>query len=319
MSIDKCKDFINDGYGTWDDTSKPTTFANMHDYMKNQNNIVMNLAKGLWQPNTAYVVGDVVRSPSLPAGCKATCTTAGASGDAEPKWTAYGTTVTDGGVKWKMETDEQGTMDSERKKAIDDMHNTITGEITEAINAMHDKIKSEMQTAMLALFPVGTILETTNDANPSTYIGGTWEQLDAGLTTITAGTYTETHNVNGTDVTDTYVFTAGSSEFTVNGTKAHGEAKHQITEGESASVNYQILTSTDGFLNIGRTPNSVLISSSIKAAANPGLFCDREWGYSGTDGVMAYYDTTLIRSKAGNNPHNTLQPLYGVYRFRRTK
>ena len=308
MSIEKCKDFVKDGYGTWDDASKPTTFANMYDFMKNQNNVTLALANGLWQPSTAYSVSAVVHSPSLPAGCKATCTTAGTTGSTEPKWTAYGTTVTDGTVKWAVETDVQGTMYGEMQTAI-----------TSAINSLHDTIKTEMQTAMLALFPVGTILETTNDANPSTYIGGTWEQLDAGLTTITAGTYTETHNVNGTDVTDTYVFTAGSSEFTVNGTKAQGEAKHQITEGESASVNYQILTSTGGFLAAGRTPNSVLISNSTKGGTNPGLFCDREWSDSCTDGVMAYYDTTLIRSKAGNNPHNTLQPLYGVYRFRRTK
>lgn len=165
MTIEKCKDFIKDGYGTWDDTSKPTTFANMHDFTKNQNNIVMNLAKGLWQPNTAYVVGDVVRSPSLPAGCKATCTTAGTSGDAEPKWTAYGTTVTDGGAKWKMETDKESA---------------IASQITNAINSLHNTIKAEMKTAMLALFSVGTILETTNNANPSTYIGGTWEQLPGG-------------------------------------------------------------------------------------------------------------------------------------------
>ena len=308
MSIEKCKDFEKDGYGTWDDSSKPTTYANMYDFMKNQNNVTLALANGLWQPGTAYSVGAVVHSPSLPSGCKATCTTAGTTGSTEPKWTAYGTTVTDGTVKWKVETDVQGTITGEVQTAI-----------TSGINSLHDTIKTEMQTAMLALFPVGTILETTNDANPSTYIGGTWEQLDAGLTTITAGTYTETHNVNGTDVTDTYVFTAGSSEFTVNGTKAQGEAKHQIAEGESASVNYQILTSTAGFLNIGRTPNSVLISSSTKADTNPGLFCDRDASYTGPDGVMAYYDTTLIRTKAGNKPHNTLQPLYGVYRFRRTK
>ena len=220
MSIEKCKDFEKDGYGTWDDSSKPTTYANMYDFMKNQNNVTLALANGLWQPGTAYSVGAVVHSPSLPSGCKATCTTAGTTGSTEPKWTAYGTTVTDGTVKWKVETDVQGTITGEVQTAI-----------TSGINSLHDTIKTEMQTAMLALFPVGTILETTNDANPSTYIGGTWEQLDAGLTTITAGTYTETHNVNGTDVTDTYVFTAGSSEFTVNGTKAQGEAKHQITEG----------------------------------------------------------------------------------------
>lgn len=183
MTIEKCKDFEKDGYGTWDDSSKPTTFANMYDFMKNQNNVTLALANGLWQPSTAYSVGAVVHSPSLPAGCKATCTTEGITGSTEPKWTAYGTTVTDGMVKWKVETDVQGTITGEVQNAI-----------TSAINSLHDTIKTEMQTAMLALFPVGTILETTNSANPSTYIGGTWEQLGAGLTTITAGTYKETHN-----------------------------------------------------------------------------------------------------------------------------
>ena len=293
MSIEKCKDFIKDGYGTWDDSSKPTTFANMYDFMKNQNNVTLALANGLWQPSTAYSVGAVVHSPSLPAGCKATCTTAGTTGSTEPKWTAYGTTVTDGTVKWAVETDVQGTMDGEVQNAI-----------TSAINALHDTIKTEMQTAMLALFPVGTILETTNDANPSTYIGGTWEQLDAGLTTITAGTYTETHNVNGTDVTDTYVFTAGSSEFTVNGTKAQGEAKHQITEGELASHGHAIHFYNDDW-------NS---SDGYSGAYNqPGIVHD-----SGdrTDKHTNRW-TDLIESTGGNQPHNNLPPIYGVFKFRR--
>lgn len=282
MTIEKCKDFEKDGYGTWDDSSKPSTYANMYDFMKNQNNVTLALANSLWQPSTAYVVGAVIHSPSLPAGCKATCTTEGTTGSTEPKWTAYGTTVTDGTVKWKVETDVQGT---------------ITGEITEAINAMHDKIKTEMETAMLALFPVGTILETTNSANPSTYIGGAWEQLDAGLTTITAGTYKETHNVNGTDVTDTYVFTAGSSEFTVNGTKARGEAKHQITEGELASHGHQF-TLDSPHKGVSTSDGAWYVDSGTK----------------GIDGSLA----RTTKNVGGNQPHNTIQPIYGVYRFRRT-
>ena len=318
MTIEKCKDFVKDGYGTCDDTSKPTTYANMYDFMKNQNNIVMNLASGIWQPSTAYTVGAIIRSPNLPAGCVATCTTAGTSGTTEPKWTAYGTTVTDGSCKWKVNTDSQDTMVSERTKAINDMHTSITGEITKAINAMHDTIKSEMQTAMLALFPVGTVLETTNSANPSTYIGGTWELLPAGLTTISAGTYTETHNVNGTDVTDTYVFTAGSSEFTVNGTKTKGEAKHQITEGESASLNYQVATTTAGWLAAGAVPQSVYNKTSAGTSVS-GTFTDRRYGQSYTDGTITYVNSSFIHTNAGNKPHNTIQPSYGIYRFRRTK
>lgn len=127
MSIEKCKDFEKDGYGTWDDTSKPTTYANMYDYMKNQNNVTLALANGLWQPSTAYAVGAVIHSPSLPAGCKATCTTAGTTGSTEPKWTAYGTTVTDGTAKWKVETDVQSTLMAEVTNAINQKMVSGTG------------------------------------------------------------------------------------------------------------------------------------------------------------------------------------------------
>ena len=284
MSIEKCKDFEKDGYGTWDDSSKPTTFANMYDFMKNQNNVTLALAKGLWQPGTAYSVGAVVHSPSLPAGCKATCTTAGATGSTEPKWTAYGTTVTDGTCKWKVETDVQGTITGEVQNAI-----------TSAINTLHDTIKTEMQTAMLALFPVGTILETTNSANPSTYIGGTWEQLDAGLTTITAGTYKETHD--GTE--DTYVFTAGSSNFTRNGVSMSGEAEHVITEGEMAAHNHGYKTMAGVSQNLDSGPQW----------RNPAyLGSDANAGNSQMDTLWA----------GSNLPHNNLIPLYGIYKFRRT-
>ena len=287
MSIDKCKDFIKDGYGTWDDSSKPTTFANMYDFMKNQNNVTLALANGLWQPSTAYSVGAVIHSPSLPAGCKATCTTEGTTGSTEPKWTAYGTTMTDGTVKWAVETDVQGTITGEVQNAI-----------TSAIDALHDTIKTEMQTAMLALFPVGTILETTNSDNPSTYIGGTWEQLDAGLTTITAGTYKETHN--GTE--DTYVFTAGSSNFTRNGVSMTGEAEHIITEGELAKVQGSL---------------STLIQWGNQKAQSGCLSINTGTTKFPSTNTENCFGSTISISFGDNQPHNTIQPIFGVYRYRR--
>lgn len=280
MSIEKCKDFEKDGYGTWDDSSKPTTYANMHDFMKNQNNVTLALANGLWQPSTAYSVGAVVHSPSLPAGCKATCTTAGTTGSTEPEWTAYGTAVTDGTVKWKVETDVQSI---------------ITKEVQTAI-----------KTAILAVFPVGTIIETTNSANPSTYIGGTWEQLPGGYTTVSAGTYSETHNVNGTNVTDTYVFTAGSSEFTVNGTKTRGEAKHQISEGELPHI-------TGSVWNFARQdPNQNITTSGVFSSPH-----SVECVGSGTNPQSPLPDGFDLNF-GNNQPHNNMAPSYGVFRFRRT-
>lgn len=218
MTIEKCKDFVKDGYGTWDDTSKPTTFANMYDFMKNQNNVVMNLASGIWQPSTSYTVGTIIRSPSLPAGCVATCTTAGTSGTTEPKWTAYGTTVADGSCKWKVNTDSQDTMVSEMNKAI-----------TSAINSLHNTIKSEitktLSDTMHAQYPVGSYIYSDKSANPSTYLpymsDTTWVQTAAGRVLIGAGKAD-----SGT------VYNAGATG---------GEEKHKITIEELAAHYHDVI------------------------------------------------------------------------------
>lgn len=273
--IEKCKDFEKDGYGTWNGSSKPTTYANMYDFMKNQNNVTLALAKGLWQPSTAYSVGAVVHSPSLPAGCKATCTTAGTTGSTEPKWTAYGTTMTDGTVKWAVETDVQGTITGEVQNAI-----------TSAINTLHDTIKTEMQTAMLALFPVGTILETTNSANPSTYIGGTWEQLPGGYSLISAGDYSEKHTVNGTENTYSQTYEAG---------KTYGEMLHQLTVDELASHSHQQYVTAN--------PNTSTYNTRLD--------------FNEDARNLAIFPQVMTGDTGGNLPHNNMPPVYGTYLFKR--
>ncbi len=282
MIIEKCKDFEKDGYGTWDDSSKPTTYANMYDFMKNQNNVTLALANGLWQPSTAYSVGAVIHSPSLPAGCKATCITKGTTGSTEPKWTAYGTTVTDGTVKWKVETDVQGTLDGEMQTAI-----------TNAINALHDTIKTEMdtiktemQTAMLAMFPVGSIISTTNSANPSTYIGGTWEQLPGGYSLISAGDYSEKHTVNGTENTYSQTYEAG---------KTYGEMLHQLTVDELASHSHQ---------------------QYVTANPNTGTYTTR-LDFNEDARNLSIFPQVMTGDTGGNLPHNNMPPVYGTYLFKR--
>lgn len=71
MSIEKCLDFTN-GYSRKSDESNPTTRGEMFRFVGNQNNVLMNLADGLWQPGTAYKEGAIVRSPSIPAGAETT-------------------------------------------------------------------------------------------------------------------------------------------------------------------------------------------------------------------------------------------------------
>lgn len=162
MAIEKIKNF-NDGYGNFDGSAKPTTFADMHEFMKNQNNVLMQLAAKCWQPGTSYAVGDIVSTSSM-GGYFARCTKAGKSSDAEPTWKKDGST-TDGTVTWAV-----------YRLVLTDMLESLIAPI------------------ILKRFPVGTIIESEKNVNPGTYIGGTWELMPAGYVTISAGTYTETQD-----------------------------------------------------------------------------------------------------------------------------
>ena len=307
MTIEKCKDFVKDGYGTWGDTSKPTTYANMYDFMKNQNNVTLALAKGLWQPSTSYTVGAIIRSPSLPAGCVATCTTAGTSGTTEPKWTAYGTTVSDGACKWKVNTDSQDTMVSERTKAINDMHTTITGERNKAIDDLHSAITKEIANAILQtkkdLYPVGAIfISLTDSRNPAKILGfGTWEALPAGYGLVAQGTATAE---DGTTLT----FTAGEKT---------GEFKHKLSKGEIANHTHRIALAKGGYPNI--EPQSILFLPGSSNQNINGTFSDRKVSGTYADGNSGYYvDSEFIESTGNNQYHNNISPCVASYIWRRT-
>lgn len=153
-----------------------------------------------------------------------------------------------------------------------------------------------MQALVDMFYPVGTIYETTSSTKPEFMNYGTWEQLPGGYTTVSAGTYTETHNVNGTDVTDTYVFTAGKTTFTRNGTEMSGEAEHQSTEGELAAHRHGVYKD-DSFAAM-RNPNG---DSWKQALVNP-IYPDAESG-------------TAVAKAGGNLPHNNIMPIFITYRF----
>jgi len=65
-----------------------------------------NIDYFLWQPSTAYSVGDQVKTTSLPNNYVLVCTTAGTSGTTEPSYTgvSVGDTITDWNVGWLVST-----------------------------------------------------------------------------------------------------------------------------------------------------------------------------------------------------------------------
>lgn len=83
--------------------SKGTTEQQYIEFEKNKHSVLSSLvADELWQPSTAYTVGQVVKSPNMPANVVARVVTAGTSAAAEPVWSSAGHTMSDGTVVWAM-------------------------------------------------------------------------------------------------------------------------------------------------------------------------------------------------------------------------
>ena len=83
--------------------SKGTTEQQYIEFEKNKHSVLSSLvADELWQPSTAYTVGQVVKSPNMPANVVARAVTNGTSAAAEPVWSSAGHTMADGTVTWTM-------------------------------------------------------------------------------------------------------------------------------------------------------------------------------------------------------------------------
>lgn len=80
-----------------------TTMQQMQSLFLNWSDTIYQVIQHFWQPKKAYVLGQVVWTPSMPAGAIAVCTKAGTTNGTEPTWpTIMGATVNDGGVTWKI-------------------------------------------------------------------------------------------------------------------------------------------------------------------------------------------------------------------------
>ncbi|MBR5173246.1 MAG: hypothetical protein IKW14_07600, partial [Phascolarctobacterium sp.] len=104
MALPKKYDF-ND-YDNYIPEPNPTTSAEAQSYFRNTDSLVGALVDAfLWQPETNYKNGDVVKSPSMPNGVEAVCvsTNGGKSSNVEPQWGNVGDeNIADGTCFWKL-------------------------------------------------------------------------------------------------------------------------------------------------------------------------------------------------------------------------
>jgi hypothetical protein len=105
MSISKMQYNASDILNYPANHHNPTTQTNYANNVKNWVETEKSLVDTiLWQPTTAYSVGNIVKTPSLPSQYCLVCTTAGTSGANEPSYNGktIGSSVTDGSVTWTV-------------------------------------------------------------------------------------------------------------------------------------------------------------------------------------------------------------------------
>ena len=142
------------------------------------------------------------------------------------------------------------------------------------------EIKELIEESKLEMYPVGSIYITTNEQNPSEYIGGEWESYGEGRTIVGAGTGTDENNVK--------------KVFEVNQTG--GEYQHTLTVNEMPSHNHAISSATLWAWNSSYPANAIELGGG-KSRWNP--------------------QNISTDAKGGSQAHNNIQPYVVTYIWKR--
>lgn len=287
-------------YPSAEDTSKGTTEQQFQEYLKNHQSVMSDIvAVTLWQPSTAYTVGQVIYSPNMPANTCARVATAGTTGSAEPAWGAVGSTTSDGTAAYIMMYRTVDFATSDVAKAGNDTKTIVTpAALAAVLAAFKTQVISDVH-------PIGEVWETTTDDDPNKlWPGTTWVKMDPGRVLVSSGDYTE----NGTK----YSYTLGATG---------GEAKHTITVNEMASHGHAVSTAsvngsaTSIFAQNGHSTNGTFSASGEGLA---GLDGGSQWDKKSFTLSINASHSHIITNTGSGSAHENRQPFEVVHRWKRT-
>lgn len=279
------------------DTSKGTTEQQFQEYLKNQNAVAASMVgMSLWQPSTAYVVGQVIKSPNMNPNTVARVTTAGTTGSAEPAWGAAGSTTSDGTVAYLICYE---VVDYATQAEVNAGTNATKIVTPATLKEFWDVMKQTLYP------PIGSVLSFADSSDPNVlWKGTTWVKFAKGRVLVGAGSYTE----NGT----TYTYTVGDTG---------GEVKHKLTADEMPSHTHSASSSTTGahyhgcFGDNGKNPYGIYDAAENHAGSS-GADWNNPTGRTSTDGAHSH--TVTIGATGGNGRHENRQPYTVVSFWRRT-
>jgi microcystin-dependent protein len=292
-------------YPSAEDPSKGTTEQQFQEYLKNHQSVMSDMvAVTLWQPSTAYVVGQVIYSPNMPANSCARVATAGTTGSAEPAWGAVGSTTSDGTAAYTMMYRTVDFATNDVAKAGTDAKTIVTpAALAAVLAAFKTQVISDVH-------PIGEVWETTTDDDPNKlWPGTTWVKMDPGRVLVSSGDYTE----NGTK----YSYALGATG---------GEAKHTITVDEMASHGHSASSSWasligDTYTALPAEYDNVKASGIVSCSKYGDSHAAGDSGKQGNGHLhidASHSHTIAIANTGGGAAHENRQPFTAVNRWRRT-
>lgn len=149
------------------------------------------------------------------------------------------------------------------------------------------------------IYPVGSILLTLDNTNPSTrFIGTSWTQVSQGLVVTGVGT--------GTD-------SQGVSKTTTVGFNSGGKYQHELTLND-VPEHYHFVANTEDDHSVG---DRDLTSTNYIAQGGRSFVSNFSYKFDGNAIVPTLGRTSGVAEKSSNTPIQLTNPSYGVYVWNR--
>ena len=187
-----------------------------------------------------------------------------------------------------------------------------------------DEVKTQ---AKLESYPVGNILISTNNTNPSSYIGGTWETYGSGRTLVGVDTnQSEFNTVNKTggskSFNNNHSHTVASHTHTIN-SHSHTTQAHTLTINEMPSHQHPnpIINqdgSSPGWAFMVENNARANMSITARYSSFTGGSQPHSHGNTGGSGTLTTQgNPTQTTGLTGNSSQSLLQPYITVYFWKR--
>lgn len=303
MTLPKIKKFTD--YNHYPDEAQPTTDADMQDYMQNQNDILNALTKRLWQPQTAYNLGDIVASDAMADGLVAVCTVAGVTSDIEPEWGVNEAAVIDNSCTWIMRPAYCYGLATEN-----DVDTAYEGGSVENSRLMSMGIFSRLMACVekkirLLAYPVGSLYWSKKSTSPATLFGGTWTRIKDKFILAAGDSYAQGA-------------TGGSATVTLT-TEQLPAHNHSASSGNISLTGYADITSWNnaGFYSpsaSGIVSRSLAYGTSINFAGSG----DGGTKYNRISVDATHSHTITVNNTGSGNAHDNMPPYVTYYCWERT-